>query len=76
MKRVIIRVLIGLFVLVFLGYAGAIAYLMTQETQLTFYETYGKPLRTVPPDSAVNDDSFWCDVPGIQNSFIHQNFRE
>jgi fermentation-respiration switch protein FrsA (DUF1100 family) len=52
MKRVIIRVLIGLFVLVFLGYAGGIVYLMTQETQLTFYETYGKPLRTVPPDSA------------------------
>jgi fermentation-respiration switch protein FrsA (DUF1100 family) len=52
MKRVIIRILVALFVLVFLGYAGGIAYLMTQETQLTFYETYGKPLRTVPPDSA------------------------
>lgn len=52
MKKLIIRVLIGLFVLVFLGYAGGIVYLMTQETHLTFYETYGKPLRTVPPDSA------------------------
>jgi fermentation-respiration switch protein FrsA (DUF1100 family) len=51
MKKVIIRVLIGLFVLVFLGYAGGIVYLITQETQLTFYETYGKPLRTVPPDN-------------------------
>ena len=52
MKKLIIRVLIGLFVLVFLGYAGGIVYLLTQETQLTFYDSYGKPLRTVPPDSA------------------------
>ncbi|TAL66103.1 MAG: alpha/beta hydrolase, partial [Bacteroidetes bacterium] len=39
-------------VLAFLGYAGILVYLMTQETKLVFYETYGKPLRTVPPDSA------------------------
>jgi uncharacterized protein len=52
MKKLIIRVLIGLLVLVILGYAGGIVYLLTQETQLTFYDTYGKPLRTVPPDSA------------------------
>jgi uncharacterized protein len=52
MKKVIIKVLIGLIILVLLGYTCGIVYLITQETQLTFYKTYGKPLRTVPPDSA------------------------
>jgi fermentation-respiration switch protein FrsA (DUF1100 family) len=52
MKKLIIRVLIGLIVLAFLGYTGGIVYLLTQETQLTFYDSYGKPLRTVPSDSA------------------------
>jgi fermentation-respiration switch protein FrsA (DUF1100 family) len=51
MKKLIIRVLIGLFVLVFLGYAGVIVYLKTQETKLVFYEAYGQPVRTVSPDS-------------------------
>lgn len=52
MKKLIIRILVGLIVLIILGYAGGIIYLLTQETQLTFYEAYGKPLRTVPPDSS------------------------
>jgi fermentation-respiration switch protein FrsA (DUF1100 family) len=51
MKKLIIRVLAGLFVLAFLGYAGVIVYLMTQETKLVYYEAYGQPVRTVPPDS-------------------------
>lgn len=53
MKRLIIRVFIGLFVLVFLVYAGIIVYLTTQETKLVYYETYGQPIRTISPDSAI-----------------------
>jgi uncharacterized protein len=51
MKKLIIRLLIGLFVLAFLGYAVVIVYLMTQETKLVYYEAYGQPIRTICPDS-------------------------
>jgi uncharacterized protein len=51
MKK-LIRVLIGLLVLVLLGYTGIVVYLMTLETKLVYYENYGQPVRTVPPDSA------------------------
>lgn len=51
MKK-LIRVLIGLLVLGLLGYIGIIVYLMTQETKLVYYEDYGQPVRTVPPDTA------------------------
>jgi pimeloyl-ACP methyl ester carboxylesterase len=51
MKKLIMRLLIGVFVLTVIGYACIIVYLMTQETKLVFYVTYGKPVRLVPPDS-------------------------
>jgi fermentation-respiration switch protein FrsA (DUF1100 family) len=53
MKKLIIRVLIGLFVLVVLVYTGIIVYLKTQETKLVFYEAYGQPIRTIAPDSTL-----------------------
>jgi fermentation-respiration switch protein FrsA (DUF1100 family) len=51
MRKLIIRLLIGLFVLIVIGYTCVIVYLITQETKLVFYETYGQPIRTVSPDS-------------------------
>jgi uncharacterized protein len=51
MKKLIIRIFLGLLLLILIVYAGIIVYLTTQETKLVFYETYGKPVRSVPPDS-------------------------
>jgi fermentation-respiration switch protein FrsA (DUF1100 family) len=50
MKK-LIRVFTAILILVILCYAGIIVYLMTQETKLVYYEDYGQPVHTVPPDS-------------------------
>jgi uncharacterized protein len=50
MKKVFIRSLLVLSILVVLGYSAIIIYLLTQETNLVFYENYKKPVHVGIPD--------------------------
>jgi hypothetical protein len=51
MKKIIIRVLIGLFAIGVLGYGGIITFLLAKETDIVFEPNSGKPPLTAPPDS-------------------------
>jgi hypothetical protein len=51
MKKIIIRILIGLCAIGILGYGGIIAYLLVNETEIVFEPNSGKPPVNAPPDS-------------------------
>jgi len=51
MNKIVKRILIGLLIVLLLGYASIIIYLKTNETEIVYYEFYGQGPLQSPSDS-------------------------